>query len=98
MIIDTHCHFDMMKSPESYIQEIENKGDIVIGMTNMPSHFKMGVPFVKKFKHVRLALGLHPLLASEQVYELELFRRLLPLTSDIEAVGLDFFIDGYPKQ
>ena len=56
MIIDTHCHFDMMKSPESYIQEIENKGDIVIGMTNMPSHFKMGVPFVKKYKHVRLSL------------------------------------------
>ena len=27
MIIDTHCHFDMMKSPESYIQEIENKGE-----------------------------------------------------------------------
>ena len=95
MIIDTHCHFDMMKSPESYIQEIENKGDIVIGMTNMPSHFKMGVPFVKKYKHVRLALGLHPLLASEQDNELELFKRLLPQTSYIGEVGLDFSRDGY---
>ncbi|KKB49447.1 TatD family hydrolase [Parabacteroides gordonii] len=95
MIIDTHCHFDMMKSPESYIQEIENKGDIVIGMTNMPSHFKMGVPFVKKYKHIRLALGLHPLLASEQDNELELFKRLLPQTSYIGEVGLDFSRDGY---
>ena len=95
MIIDTHCHFDMMKSPESYIQKIENRGDIIIGMTNMPSHFKMGIPFVKKYKRVRLALGLHPLLASERDHELELFKRLLPQTSYIGEVGLDFSREGY---
>lgn len=65
MIIDTHCHFDMMPNPEAYISAKEKVGDIVIGMTNLPSHFKMGFPHVKRYKHIRLALGLHPLLASE---------------------------------
>ena len=33
MIIDTHCHFDMMPNPELYIQNAEYKGNIIIGMT-----------------------------------------------------------------
>jgi TatD DNase family protein len=33
MIIDTHCHYDMMDSPEDYIKEVEKTGNIVIGMT-----------------------------------------------------------------
>lgn len=42
MIIDTHCHYDMMESHEDDINMVENAGDIVIGMTNPPSHFVMG--------------------------------------------------------
>ena len=40
-MIDTHCHFDMMPNPETYIRERERLGDIVIGMTNAASHFQM---------------------------------------------------------
>ena len=47
MMIDTHCHFDMMPNPEKYISDIEQRGDIVIGMTNAPSHFQIG------WQHVR---------------------------------------------
>ena len=61
MIVDTHCHFDMMPNPEAYIRQKEQNGDIVIGMTNLPSHFQMGQPHLNGYKHIRLALGLHPL-------------------------------------
>ena len=94
MIIDTHCHFDMMPNPEAYISAKEKVGDIVIGMTNLPSHFKMGVPHVKRYKHIRLALGLHPLLASENKNELPLFDSLLDQTSYIGEIGLDFSKEG----
>ena len=94
MIIDTHCHFDMMPNPEAYISAKEKVGDIVIGMTNLPSHFKMGVPHVKRYKHIRLALGLHPLLASENKNELPLFNCLLDQTSYIGEIGLDFSKEG----
>ena len=94
MIIDTHCHFDMMPNPEAYISAKEKAGDIVIGMTNLPAHFKMGFPHVKRYKHIRLALGLHPLLASENKNELPLFNCLLGQTSYIGEIGLDFSKEG----
>ena len=94
MIIDTHCHFDMMPHPEAYISAKEKAGDIVIGMTNLPSHFKIGQPYIKSYKHVRLALGLHPLLASESINNLALFNSLLNQTSYVGEIGLDFSKEG----
>ena len=90
MIIDTHCHYDMMESPEDYINQVENIGNIVIGMTNLPSHFAMGYEHIRKFKKVRLALGFHPQLADEHKDELPLFARYLGKTSYVGEIGLDF--------
>ena len=94
MIIDTHCHFDMMPKPEEYISQKEQAGDIVIGMTNIPSHFQIGQPHLRKYKHIRLALGLHPLLAAESKSEVTLFKRLVNQTSYIGEIGLDFSKEG----
>lgn len=94
MIIDTHCHFDMMPNPEGYISAKEKAGDIVIGMTNLPSHFKIGQSHLIGYKHIRLALGLHPLLAAENRKELTLFKRLVDQTSYIGEIGLDFSREG----
>lgn len=94
-MIDTHCHFDMMPKPEAYIRQRELAGDIVIGMTNLPSHFQMGQPHLRGYKHVRLALGMHPLLAAESKKEIPLFKRLVDHTSYIGEIGLDFSKDGY---
>lgn len=94
MIIDTHCHFDMMPNPEAYITGKEKAGDIVIGMTNLPSHFRMGQVHMRGYKHVRLALGLHPLLVAESKSELIDFRQLVDQTSYIGEIGLDFSKEG----
>lgn len=94
MIIDTHCHFDMMPNPEAFVSEKEQKGDIVIGMTNLPSHFRMGQPHVENYRHIRLALGFHPLLAAESRSEIIQFKRLVDQTSYIGEIGLDFSREG----
>ena len=94
MLIDTHCHFDMMPQPEAYIRRREQAGDIVIGMTNLPRHFQMGLSHLKGYRHIRLALGLHPLRAVEGNIQLELFRRLVDQTSYIGEIGLDFSREG----
>lgn len=94
MMIDTHCHFDMMPNPEAYIRRKETAGDIVIGMTNLPSHFQMGLPYVRGYRHIRLALGIHPLLAGEGKKELTLFKQLVDQTSYIGEIGLDFSREG----
>lgn len=93
-MIDTHCHFDMMPNPEAYISAKEKAGDIVIGMTNLPSYFRIGQPHLRGYKHVRLALGLHPLLAADNKGETKLFKQLVDQTSYIGEIGLDFSRDG----
>lgn len=93
MIIDTHCHIDMLQSPERYLEEKELTGDYTLGMTNLPSYFSMGVPFFKRMKKSRIALGFHPQLAEEYQHELRRFRELLPATSYIGEIGLDFSKD-----
>lgn len=93
-MIDTHCHFDIMSNPEAYIYAKEIVGDIVIGMTNLPSHFCIGEPHLRSFKHVRLALGLHPLLAADKQNELQIFKNNIEKTSYIGEIGLDFSKSG----
>lgn len=94
-LIDTHCHFDMLPYPEDYIHKVESKGNITIGMTNLPSHFEVGYPYTKSLHHVRLALGFHPLLISDNQEELKKFVALLDKTSYVGEIGLDFSKEGY---
>ena len=93
MIIDTHCHIDMLDSPEYYLAEKEKTGDFTLGMTNIPSHFVMGVSYFKKLKKSRLALGFHPQLVHEHLSEIDDWKKLMPMTSYIGEIGLDFSRD-----
>lgn len=94
-MIDVHCHFDMAKNPEIYISNNERKKIITIGMTNLPSHFQMGILHVRKYKYIRLALGLHPLKAKEHASEYVKFAEYSKLTSYIGEIGLDFSREGF---
>lgn len=94
-MIDVHCHFDMAKNPEKYISDNEKRRIITIGMTNLPSHFQMGVNHVRRYKYIRLALGLHPLRAKEHAKEYSKFGQYINETSYIGEVGLDFSRAGY---
>ncbi len=93
-MIDVHCHFDMVQNPEKYIANNEQQKIITIGMTNLPSHFFMGFSHVRQYKYIRLALGLHPLLAKEHSKEYLKFKEFVNKTSYIGEVGLDFSREG----
>lgn len=93
-MIDTHCHFDMIPNPEDYITRQELLGNTIIGMTNLPSHFKMGRPYIQGFRHIRLALGYHPLYAATHKNEIRLFIQQSKYTSYIGEIGLDFSREG----
>lgn len=93
-LFDTHCHLDRYPDPAAAASQAEQDGVVTIGVTNLPSHFEAGLPHVRKFKRVRLALGLHPLASGSHRAELPAFRRLLPETSYVGEVGLDFSKEG----
>lgn len=90
MLIDTHCHIDMLRNPEAYLRKQEREGNITIGMTNLPSHFKMGYPYFMNLKQSRLALGYHPLMIADNQNEISLFKKYLSFTSYVGEIGLDF--------
>jgi TatD DNase family protein len=90
MIIDSHCHFDLMPNPEAYISNNEQQGNIIIGMTNSPANYEMGANHVRAFKYIRLALGFHPQLADKIRNQLPLFDKYIQTTSYIGEIGLDF--------
>jgi TatD DNase family protein len=94
-MIDVHCHFDMAQNPEKYISDNDKRQIITIGMTNLPSHFQMGINHVRRYKFIRLALGLHPLRAKEHEKEYSKFRQYLDETSYIGEVGLAFSREGF---
>lgn len=93
-MLDTHCHIDLYKKPKAILDICEDKGIIVFSMTNLPSHFEMGLPFFYSKKHVRMALGMHPLYAPFHKNEFSKFELYLPKTSYIGEIGLDFSKEG----
>lgn len=90
MIVDTHCHIDMLPSPEKYLKEMECSNVMTVGMTNRPSHYLQGKPHFERLRHSRLAIGFHPQLVSQFDSELELFIECQKSTSYIGEIGLDF--------
>ena len=96
MIIDTHCHIDLYKNPIEVLDDCEDKGVIVISMTNVPSYFELGLKYFKNKGKVRQALGFHPLFISNEdnTNELLKFQFLINQTSYIGEIGLDFSKEG----
>lgn len=93
-MLDCHCHLDRFKNPIEVAQAAVARGVFVVGMTNLPSHFELGLPFVRRLTGIRLGLGLHPLAVAGHRPEFDAFTRLLPLTSFVGEVGLDFSRHG----
>jgi TatD DNase family protein len=94
MLIDTHCHLDLYDNPSELASELDQAGILTIIVTNLPSAFEQAYPHTRQFKHIRLALGLHPLTASDHLKERDRFKELLNSTSYIGEVGLDFSREG----
>ncbi|SNV51170.1 Deoxyribonuclease TatD [Chryseobacterium taklimakanense] len=94
MNIDAHCHIDLYQNPRKILIEANNSNLAVLSMTNLPSHFELGYSYFKTLKKVRLALGMHPLMAEFHKKEFPLFMRNLHKTSYIGEVGLDFSMEG----
>ena len=94
-MIDAHCHIDLYPHPERVLAEINTEGLTVITVTNLPSHYEVGIEHVRSLKRVRMAVGLHPLLAKQHTqHELSLFARIVEDSSYVGEVGLDGSVQG----
>lgn len=94
-MIDTHCHVDLYPRPTEVAVGADRAGVLTIVVTNLPSAFDRAFPFVQTMGNIRLALGLHPLVAAQHISERKRFSELIDKTSYVGEVGLDFSRAGY---
>jgi TatD DNase family protein len=93
-MIDMHCHLDRYPNPKLVAGKAKRAGVTIVAVTNLPSHFRDGFLHASQLPNVRLSLGLHPMLAPHSELECRLFSELLPKTSYIGEIGLDFSKEG----
>ena len=93
-MLDTHCHIDLYPNPHAIAKAVERQKILTIAVTNLPSHFEMGLPHLRGFRQIRPALGLHPLMAEYHERERKKFKQILSKTSYIGEIGLDFSKEG----
>lgn len=97
-MIDAHCHVDAYPDPYQTALAIERARVLTIAVTNLPSAFEEAYPHVRNLRSLRLAVGLHPLLAETHVAERARFAACLKHTSYVGEVGLDFSSEGLPTR
>jgi TatD DNase family protein len=89
-MIDTHCHIDLYDNPLDVAIAAEKSAVKTVAVTYLPSHFVLASKHLVGFKHVRPALGLHPLVAKDHGPELTLLAECINNANYVGEVGLDF--------
>jgi TatD DNase family protein len=93
-VIDAHCHIDRYADPYAEALRVERERVLTVAVTDLPRNFEDAYPHVRGFRSIRLAVGLHPLLADQHSAELDRFERCLQITSFVGEVGLDASPEG----
>jgi len=90
-LYDTHFHFDLQRSKNETLKEIEDNKIYVIAVTNLPPLYEKLNKEVNS-KYVRIALGFHPELISQYQKYIPDMWRLLPNVKYVGEVGVDLKI------
>jgi TatD DNase family protein len=93
-LIDTHCHLEAFADPQAAATEADKHRVITVAVTSTPKVFVALRNTFHGHRYVRLALGLHPLLAAQHRSQMASFRSLIEETSFVGEVGLDFSREG----
>lgn len=97
-MIDAHCHLDAYPDPYQTTLAADRARVLTIAVTNLPSAFEAAYPHIRGLRHIRLAVGLHPLFADRHPEERRRFTAALSRTSYVGEVGLDFSREGLPTR
>jgi TatD DNase family protein len=87
--IDFHCHLDLYPNHVQLIEECDRLGIATLAVTTTPKAWPRNQELARNARHVRVALGLHPQLASQRAAEISEFEEYLPQTRYVGEVGLD---------
>lgn len=87
--VDTHSHLDLFPGIRTSVAQEDALPIKTITVTNTPALWTPNTKLFKECHNIRVALGLHPELASERAYEVEKFRAVCAEAKYIGEIGLD---------
>lgn len=88
--VDLHVHIDFYSNPAELAKEYEKQEIYTIFVTYLPEIFLKTQYEYENYKYVRMALGFHPDMVGEYIFNRKEFERGLQYTRYIGEVGLDF--------
>lgn len=91
MFLDAHVHLDRYEHPARVLAAADAAGVVCVAMTETPEHFDGWAPLLACDPRARLALGAHPLRATE--LDAAALRRFDGLVDEVEYVG-EVGLDG----
>jgi len=95
VFLDAHVHLDRYEHPGRVLAAAEAAGVVCVAMTETPEHFDGWAPLLARDPRARLALGAHPLRASEMdAAALRRFDELVDEADYVGEVGLDGSREG----
>lgn len=87
--VDTHCHLDLFPGIRTGVAAEDALPIKTITVTNIPTLWKPNTKLFGESTNIRIALGIHPELASQRTHELAEFSALCSATKYIGEIGLD---------
>lgn len=87
--VDTHCHLDLFPGIRTGVAVEDSLPIKTITVTNTPTLWAPNNKLFKECRNIRVALGLHPELASQRAHEVDRFRAACDEAKYIGEIGLD---------
>jgi TatD DNase family protein len=87
-LVDAHCHLDLLKGIQKLAREEDLMGIKTITVTNSPAFYGANLNLFSAAKNIRVALGLHPELASQHRYVSNM-KELIANSRFVGEIGLD---------
>ena len=87
--VDTHCHLDLFPGIRTNVATEDAQPIKTITVTNAPTLWGPNTKLFKDCRNIRVALGLHPELASQRAQEMDKLRSFSPEAKYIGEIGLD---------
>ena len=96
--VDSHCHLDYYRNPESAIRDAAEAEVLTVAITSRPSQYRHLKALVGDDPAFRIGLGFHPELAGsyDEPHELLIMRDYFPEATWIGEIGLDGNFIGVP--
>lgn len=87
--VDTHCHLDLFPGIRTSVPQEDILPIKTITVTNTPTLWAPNQKLFKECRNIRVALGLHPELASQRAHEVEKLQAVCAEAKYIGEIGLD---------